>query len=267
MAHPATTSASTISASALAQKLPISWWLFIAQLATVVAVYFIGSLLPLIPAIVDQVLAGDTSAPEFGSAMVAATVMVSMAAALLVCWLWLRREGRVAEVWDLRAPADWGRTLGWAAFATIGTIAIFTLGAAALKAVGLPQADASMILDLVTESPLMFALWIVGVAILAAGIGEELLWRGFLMDRLERLAGLRGRIWLVLIIQAALFGLPHSYQGIGGMILTAMVGLLLGWVRIMHRGNLWAVIIAHISVDVIMMSLAYAGKLGAIPTG
>jgi len=261
MENPATVFADAQPPVSLQTKSPIGWPLFIAQLVTVVVVYFIGSTLPLVPSIIDQIATGAAE-PELSSWVVALTVMVSMALALLLCWAWLRREGRVAEAWDLSAPADWGKTLGWAAMATISAILIFTAGAALLQAIGLPQPDASLILDLVTESPLMFALWIIGVAILAAGVGEELLWRGFLMDRLERLGGLRGRIWLVLIVQAALFGLPHSYQGIGGMILTATIGLLLGWVRIMQRGNLWAVIIAHASVDVIMMSLAYADSLG-----
>jgi len=264
--QPATV-ASEAAPPTLANKARIGWLLFSAQLVTVVVVYFVGSLLPVVPTIIDQAATGDTSEPVIGSATVAATVMVGMALALLVCWAWLRREGRVAEAWNLSAPDNWRRTLGWAALATIGTIAIFVGGGALMEAIGLPAPDASFVLDLVTESPLMFALWIVGVAILAAGFGEELLWRGFLMDRLERLGGLRGRVGLVLIIQAVLFGLPHAYQGVGGMIVTGTVGLLLGWVRILQRGNLWAVIIAHASVDVIMMSLAYAGELGIVPTG
>ncbi len=249
---------------ALTAKASIGWPLFIAQLVSVVIVYFIGSTLPLVPSMITQVSAGVTD-PQFTSLEVALTVMVSMALALLLCWVWLRREGRVAEAWDLSTPASWSKVLGLAAMATVGSILIFTVGAALLQAAGLPAPDASFVLDLVTESPLMFAIWVIGVAILAAGVGEELLWRGFLMDRLERLGGLRGRVWLVLAVQAILFGLPHAYQGLAGMILTAAIGLLLGWVRIMQRGNLWAVIIAHASVDVIMMSLAYASKTGWIP--
>ena len=84
----------------------------------------------------------------------------------------------------------------------------------------------------ITESPLMLGLWIVLVAWLAAGFGEELLWRGFLLDRLMRLPGISGRIWLAIVIQAVLFGLPHLYQGWGGVIVTGSIGLLLGWLRI-----------------------------------
>ena len=104
----------------------------------------------------------------------------------------------------------------------------------------------------------------VGVAWLAAGLGEELIYRGFLMDRLERLRGIGNSTAVVLIVQAVLFGLPHGYQGAGGMVLTGSIGLLLGWVRLRFGGNLVVAVLAHAAVDTIMMSLAYAEKLGML---
>ncbi|MEL1251440.1 CPBP family intramembrane glutamic endopeptidase [Aurantiacibacter gilvus] len=253
--------ASIPAPATLADKQGISWWRFLLQLVTVVAVYLIGSTLPVLPSVFAQVLEGG-EVVEIGSALAATTAIIGMALALGVCWLWLRSEKRVGEVFNLSAPSSWRSVLGFALLATGGTVAIFGLGGALVEALGLPQPDPSFVLDLVTESPAMFALWVIGVAWFAAGLGEELLWRGFLMDRLERIGGLRGKVWLVLVVQAVLFGLPHLYQGWGGVIVTGMVGLLLGWVRIMQRGNLWAVVIAHAMVDTIMMSLAYADKLG-----
>lgn len=256
-----TDNAASNEAIAHPAKASIGWGLALGQIATVAVVYMLASVIPALPAIIAHVLSGAEGDPQLGSATVAFTVMASMAAALLVAWLWLRREGRVAEAFDLSRP-DWRSALPWAALTTGGVIAIFAVGTMLVQALGFPPPDPTFVLALVTESPAMFLLWVVGVAILAAGFGEELLWRGFLMDRLERLGGLRGRMWLVLVVQAVLFGLPHAYQGMGGVIVTGMVGLLLGWVRIMQRGNLWAVMIAHAAVDVIMMSLAYASALG-----
>ena len=85
------------------------------------------------------------------------------------------------------------------------------------------------------------------------------------MDRLSRLGGLRGKMWPIILIQAALFGLPHAYQGLGGVIITGVVGIGLGWLRFHNKGNLWPCIIAHVAVDTIMMSLSYATKLGIMP--
>ncbi|WAT17497.1 CPBP family intramembrane metalloprotease [Aurantiacibacter sp. MUD11] len=260
MGNPADTFRDAPTPTTLATKQPIGWLRFLLQFLSVVMAYLAGSTLPMLPALIAQV-ANGAEAPQLTSAIAAATAIVGMALALGVCWLWLRGEGRVREVFDLSAP-NWRSAIAYAAIATAGTLAIFSFGTALVQAMGLPAPDPSFVLELVTESPAMFALWVIGVAWFAAGFGEELLWRGFLMDRLERLGGLRGRVWLVLVVQAVLFGMPHAYQGWGGVIVTGMVGLLLGWVRIMQRGNLWAVIIAHAAVDTIMMVLAYGGKLG-----
>lgn len=240
----------------------IGWGIFIAQLSTVLVVYLLGSFIPLIPIIVSQVMAGDASVPDIGSLVVLSTVMLSMAMGVTVAWLWLRREGRVGEAWDFTLPGNWPRTLLWAAACTIAIFAIFTGVGALVEAIGLGTPDASELLAYVTESPLTFWLWIIGVAVLAAGIGEELLYRGFLMDRLARLPGLRGRVWPVIIIQAIVFGLPHAYQGWGGMVVTGCVGLLLGWVRLKQAGSLMVCVLAHIAVDVIAMSVAYGETLG-----
>lgn len=251
-------------------KAAIGWPLFTAQFITVALAYFIGSLLPVLPALFESIMAAvenpgaQPGEPVLGSALAASTVVGSAIVGIFVAWLWLRREGRWGEAIRLEAPANWRSTLGWAALGLGGTLLIFALGAQITEAIGLGAPDPSFVLALVTESPAMLALWIVAVAWFAAGFGEEVLYRGFLMDRLERVAGLRGRPWAVLIIQALLFGLPHAYQGMGGMLVTATVGLLLGWIRNRCGGNLWAAIIAHAAVDTVSMILAYADKLGWI---
>ncbi|MFB0612751.1 CPBP family intramembrane glutamic endopeptidase [Aurantiacibacter poecillastricola] len=253
-------------------KAPIGWLIFVLQFVTVALAYVLASILPTLPALIATVSAAisdpaaATPAPELGSGLVASTVIASAIGAIFVAWLWLRREGRVMEALRLKRPASWRFTIGLAALATGGTILIFVLGAQLTQALGLGSPDPSFVLDLVTESPALFALWVVGIAWFAAGFGEEVLYRGFLMDRLERLPGLRGRTNTILFVQAILFGLPHAYQGAGGMVVTAMVGLLLGWVRNRSGGNLWAAIIAHAMVDTIMMSLAFGESLGCYAT-
>jgi len=255
-------------ANSLVLKQPIGWLIFLLQFFSVAAAYFVASILPTLPALAEIMLNAVRNPempppePQLGSALVASTVVSSALAGMLVVWLWLRREGRLQEAIRLQAPESWPRTLVWAVGGTVGTVLIFTFGAQLTQALGLGTPDPSFVLALVTESPQMFALWVVAVAWFAAGFGEEVLYRGFLMDRLERLAGLRGRAWAVLVIQALLFGLPHAYQGMGGMVVTAMVGLLLGWIRNRCGGNLWAAILAHAMVDTVMMSLAYADALG-----
>jgi membrane protease YdiL (CAAX protease family) len=235
------------------QRQELGWAGFALQFLSVIVVYFACG----IPGVA---IWGETST---GAAV---SVASSMAGALLVAWMWLRREGMVAEAWNLRAPASWPHTLGWAVLATIAIIGWFTLGSMLVEAIGLSTPDVEQVLGWVTQSQFHFILWMVLVALFAAGLGEELLWRGFLMDRLARLRGLRGRMWLVIFLQAALFGLPHFYQGFGGVIITGVVGIGFGWLRYRCGGNLWACVLAHMAVDMIMMSLSYATKLGLMPT-
>ncbi|MGB3166874.1 MAG: CPBP family intramembrane glutamic endopeptidase [Alteraurantiacibacter sp.] len=256
----------TSAPKALTTKEPVNWGLAIAQVITVAFAYVVASTLPVLPETIMHIQAGNEGDPEFSSLTLLSSVMLGMLGGLTVAWAWLKHDGHLAQAWNFARPDSWRSTLGWATIGLVGTIVIFTAGAQVVEALGLPTPDATFVLDAVTESPLTFVLWIVGVAILAAGFGEEMLWRGFLMDRMERLAGLKGQVWLIVLIQAVLFGLPHAYQGAGGMIITGSVGLLLGWIRIKQRGNLWAVCLAHAAVDVVMMSLAYAGELGYFPS-
>ena len=231
---------------------PVAWPVFLLQFLTVVAVYFLASAPPVF-------LIGATSVG------MATSVALSMAGALLVAWTWLRRDHALAQAWDLsHPPGGWPRTIGIALLSTAAIIAWFQIGGALVMRLGLAMPDVSSVMNMVTQSPAHFAMWIVLVAIFAAGFGEELLWRGFLMDRLARLRGLAGKPWAIIGIQGALFGLPHFYQGWGGVIVTGVVGLFFGWLRFNQRGNLWALIIAHVLVDVIMMSAGYAAKLGLI---
>jgi len=227
---------------------PMGWGRFLLQFVTLIVLYFSATA----PAIM---LLGETSMGALGS------VVSSMCVGLLIAWLWMRRDGTLAQAWNLSRPDSWPRTLLYALGATIIVIAWFALGAMLVEAIGLERPATEQVLAWITETPLAFALWVVLVAWFAAGLGEELIWRGFLLDRLTRLEGIRGRIWLALLIQAVLFGLPHAYQGWGGVIITGTIGLFFGWLRIRSDWNLWACVIAHAAVDTAMMSLAFARKM------
>ena len=227
----------------------LGWLRFLLQLGSVGLVYSLAGVPPVL-------LFGQTNTGMLLSAV------AGMLAALLVARLWLASDNALHFAWNIRPPVNLSRTLALAALGTGGVIALFAIGHFVLEALGLPKVDVTLVTDLATASPVSFALWIVLVAWLTAGLGEELLFRGFLLDRLMRLRGMRGRKWPAAIIQAAIFGLPHLYQGWGGVLVTASVGLFLAWLRFANRGNLWACILAHAAVDTIMLTLAYSQSLG-----
>ena len=111
-----------------------------------------------------------------------------------------------------------------------------------LKSRGALQAIAERILPQSTIELLPY----LALAI-TAGLCEEFLYRGFAMAVFAR-AGLPA--WLVVLASSALFGLAHSYQGRGGMVMTFLVGLLLGWSRLAYA-SLVPPILWHTAVDVV----------------
>jgi uncharacterized protein len=82
---------------------------------------------------------------------------------------------------------------------------------------------------------------------ITAGLCEEFLYRGFAMAVLIHI-GLQ--TWTVLLLSSALFGLAHSYQGRGGIVMTMLIGIILGLGRIAFD-SLIPAIFWHSAVDVV----------------
>jgi membrane protease YdiL (CAAX protease family) len=82
---------------------------------------------------------------------------------------------------------------------------------------------------------------------ITAGLCEEFLYRGFAMAVLVHI-GLQA--WAVVLISSALFGLAHSYQGRGGVVMTLIIGTILGTSRIAYD-CLVPAIFWHSAVDVV----------------
>jgi membrane protease YdiL (CAAX protease family) len=83
-----------------------------------------------------------------------------------------------------------------------------------------------------------------------AAFGEELLFRGFLMNAFYRLMDRthlrRGVKWAIaLVATSVLVGLGHTYQGAAGMILTGILGLCFGGLYLWGGRNLWTSIGTH----------------------
>ncbi len=82
---------------------------------------------------------------------------------------------------------------------------------------------------------------------ITAGLCEEFLYRGFAMAALTHV-GLGA--WLVILVSSLLFGLAHTYQGRGGIVMTFVVGLALGVSRLAYN-SLVPAIFWHSAVDVV----------------
>ena len=100
------------------------------------------------------------------------------------------------------------------------------------------------------------------IAWTTAAIGEELLFRGFLLTRLEALLGnTRISTAFAVILQAVLFGVAHAYLGAKGIMTATFVGLIYGAWYVMRGRNLWPLIVAHGLTDTVSLLAIYAGVL------
>lgn len=89
-----------------------------------------------------------------------------------------------------------------------------------------------------------------GVSV-AAGVCEELLYRGFMMTAL----GQYMPTWAAVVLSSLIFGLGHVYQGYSHILRTAMMGVVMALIYL-ATDSLLIPILFHIAVDV------YSGALG-----
>ena len=98
-----------------------------------------------------------------------------------------------------------------------------------------------------------------------AAFGEEMVWRGYLMNRVAGLIGQSRAAWIIsLIVVNAAFGVAHRYQGITGILDEGLMGVLLGLIYFASRRNLTSAIVAHGVADSVDLFLLFIGHYPGI---
>lgn len=106
-----------------------------------------------------------------------------------------------------------------------------------------------------------FALLMIVLIWILAAFGEELVYRGYLMNRMADLGRGSRMAWVVsLILVSAVFGLSHYRQGLTGIIEEGTDGVILGLTYVACRHNLAVPIVAHGVCDTIDIVLLFLGK-------
>jgi uncharacterized protein len=94
-----------------------------------------------------------------------------------------------------------------------------------------------------------------------AAFGEEMVWRGYLMNRVAELGQFTRIAWIVSLIAVSVaFGAAHSDQGITGQIEEAIAGAFLAAMYLATERNLAVPVLAHGASDTLDMILLYLGK-------
>ncbi|GAA1958813.1 CPBP family intramembrane metalloprotease [Microbacterium deminutum] len=123
----------------------------------------------------------------------------------------------------------------------------------------------------VDAAPLDPSWWTVPLLLLSAlraGLTEEVIFIGYLFDRLRRLGW---GWWTIILSTAALRGMYHAYQGIGPIFGNFAMGVVFGWCY-RRWGRVMPLVIAHTLIDIIAFvgyPLAVAlwpGLFGPLPS-
>jgi membrane protease YdiL (CAAX protease family) len=130
---------------------------------------------------------------------------------------------------------------------TVPLLALAAIAGTIIQAFG-PKIETDAQAALVVGLP----LWLQLVAALSAGFTEEVLFRGY---SIERVTELTGRRWLGAAIPVVVFGAVHMpFWGVGHALVAGLTGL---WLTLIYlwRHNLWINITAHALLD----TLAFIG--------
>jgi membrane protease YdiL (CAAX protease family) len=111
------------------------------------------------------------------------------------------------------------------------------------------------------EGNLKLLLIYVVLVWVVAGLGEEIVYRGYLMNRVAGVFRDTKTAWAVSLIAVSIvFGCGHIDQGATGMIENILDGLMLGGLYLACGRNLAVPVIAHALTDTIDFVLIYLGK-------
>lgn len=182
---------------------------------------------------------------------------ITMAVALLVVFSLLRlraQSGAAIGLGDFPAVTqllrDAGRLLPWFG------LAWFVAGAVGFAFFGKPETG-----NAITELPDNIWLFLLDVTLITwilIAFGEEVVFRGFVLNRLLVLTGdtQLGRI-AACATQAAWFGSLHLSQGGAGMVITASIGFVFAYYFLtLSPRSLWPLILVHGATDSIVLTLS-----------
>jgi membrane protease YdiL (CAAX protease family) len=172
-------------------------------------------------------------------------VLQWMALAVLgLTWFLLGRPG--ADL-GFVVPAGSNFSIGAAALVIVTAFLIYSWrGAASMNDVARAKHKASFgkLVHFLPHSNRDYR-YFVGVS-MTAGVVEEILYRGFAFWYLLQFIP----IWAAVIASAVIFGLGHSYQGVGGVVRVTLIGLAFG-IFYVFTGSIWLPILAHAILDVL----------------
>ncbi len=105
-----------------------------------------------------------------------------------------------------------------------------------------------------------YALMMLGLVWSFAAFGEEIAYRGYLLNRgAAALGGTKLAFWIAAAASAVLFGFGHFYKGPAGIVDSGVAGLILAAAYLVTGRNLWTCVLAHGFIDTFAVVSLYLG--------
>jgi len=204
----------------------------------------------------------------FGPAGLAAFVVVLLGNGLfvplsaLLVLAWARLSSTPLHELGLARPIEPWRILGRGV--AMGVIAKLVFKSVLMPLLGAPPVNAAYayLTGNAAALPGMVLLVLVG-----AGFGEEVVFRGYLFERLRKLLGRwRRRDLLVVALSSLVFGAVHlPEQGLHGAEQAALLGMLLGGIYLREK-TLWMPMVVHAAFDLTAVGLIFTASEQAVAT-
>lgn len=176
---------------------------------------------------------------------------------LLVSWWGDRPLTEVGLGWG-RIPYDLTAVLLIAGFLLLYLIDLYRESESKERRVETRQTFSSLGFMPATASQFLHFLFLA----IAAGVGEEIVYRGFMINYLAEMLGTEGLAATgVLLLPAISFGLGHAYQGWKAVIKIIAMAVLFGFF-FLRTNTLWPLMLLHAAIDIMggLMSWYLLGK-------
>jgi hypothetical protein len=191
----------------------------------------------------------------------AVIITLSYVLGVVLATVVLKRRGSGWREVGLARPDSWRKTilLGLGAF-VVTALAYVAIQVIVQNLPGLEIAPA----DKSSYNPIYGNLPLLIIYLISAWttivFGEEMLFRGFLMNSLAGFFQHAKAKWARALIGSSLiFGLAHFSWGIAGIIETTIMGFVLGFIYLRTGRNMWVTIIVHGLMNTISFVLVYLG--------
>jgi membrane protease YdiL (CAAX protease family) len=192
-----------------------------------------------------------------------AAIWVANVTMLGLIWLGIRLRRESWTSVGLRFERPSIATVGWAILKSIPifmfAIAAFILGSFVMaNVVGIPDGADMTKYNYLRDNLPMLIVSLAG-AYVVASFGEEVVYRGFLISRLQSLFGGESKTAVVaaLIISSIIFGFAHFEWGPMGIGQTTFMGAALGISFLITKRNLWPLVLAHGYMDTLLFTQLY----------